>query len=84
YHDPRVKHTKTETVDFIVPERLREARLYRDIGRKYAAEQLGISERLLGLYENGHEEIPKQLIFGLQNLYNFPQKYFYEVRWERV
>lgn len=84
YHDPRVKHTKAEIVDFIVPERLRSARLYRDIDRRVAAEQLGISDWQLGLYENGHKEVPKELLFGLEKLYGFPKGYFYKVIWERV
>ncbi|HHX61324.1 MAG TPA: helix-turn-helix transcriptional regulator [Epulopiscium sp.] len=84
YHDPIIRVCKTEIVDFIVPERLREARLARDYPRKFCAEQLGVSECLLGMYENGHKEIPKELLFGLQTLYKFPKGFFYNVKWERV
>lgn len=75
---------KIETVDFIVPERLREARKIRDYPRNFCAEQLGISVRELGMYENGHKEIPKELLFELERLYKFPRGFFYKVKWERV
>lgn len=52
--------------------------------REFAAEKLGISDELLGLYENEHKEIPKELLFRLEKLYHFPKKYFYKVRWKRV
>lgn len=84
YFNPVNRIVKTETVDFIVPERLREARAYRMMEREFAAEQLGISNLLLGMYENGHKEIPKELLFGLEKLYKFPKGYFYKVVWERV
>lgn len=83
YFDPINRIIKTETVNFIVPERLRSARAYRGYPRKFCAEQLGISDRVLGLYENGHKEIPKELLMGLEKLYGFPKGYFYKVRWER-
>lgn len=84
YHDPINRIYRTEVVDFIVPERLREARLLRDYPRSFCAEQLGISDRELGSYENGHKEIPKELLFGLEGLYKLPKGFFYKVRWERV
>ncbi|HHX62148.1 MAG TPA: hypothetical protein GX707_15780 [Epulopiscium sp.] len=84
YYDSRARHIKAEIVDFIVPERLIEARLVRDYPRSFCAEQLGISEWLLGMYENGHKEIPKELLFGLQTLYRFSKGFFYNMKWERV
>jgi transcriptional regulator with XRE-family HTH domain len=84
YFNPINNIEKIEFVDFIVPERLRGARKYRGMSREYAAKQLGISYRLLGLYENGHKEIPKELLMGLEKIYQFPRKYFYKVRWKRI
>lgn len=84
YHDPINRITKTEKVDFIVPERLREARMLREYPRKFCAEQLGVSDYELGMYENGHKEIPTELLFGLQTLYKFPKGFFFKVRWERI
>lgn len=84
YFDPINRHYKTEKVDFIVPERLREARAMREYPRNFCAKQLGISDSELGSYENGHREIPVELLFGLQKLYEVPRQFFYKVRWERV
>ena len=84
YFNPISKITKTEFVDFVVPERLRSARAYRGLSQEQASILLGIPQQLLGLYENGHKEIPKELVMSLEYVYSFPQKYFYKVVWERV
>ena len=84
-HDPVVRHApKREQVDYIVPERLREARKYRGIERKDAAFILGLTEQEYGLYENGHKPIPKEMAFGLMMLFKFPSRFFYQIKWERV
>ena len=84
YFNP-VNHpaSKSEDVDFIVPERLREACILRDMDYKCAAFQCGISEQEFGAMANGHKEIPREMIFGLMKVFNMPEKYFYHVRWER-
>ena len=74
-YDPRVKIWKYEKVDFIVPERLIEARLYRNMTREEASEKLEVTNRQLGLYENGHEEIPLEFLFWLQKVYSFPKEF---------
>ena len=84
YFNPISKIIKFEFVDFVVPERLRSARHYRGLSQEQASIQLGISRQLLGLYENGYKEIPKELVMSLENVYSFPRKYFYKVVWERV
>lgn len=84
YFNPINKIIKFENVDFIVPERLREARLMRGYPRDFCAKQLGICESELGIYENGHKEIPVELLFGLQKLYDVPKQFFYRVTLERV
>jgi transcriptional regulator with XRE-family HTH domain len=85
YHDPRVKIIKYEKVDFIVPERIRGARIYREIEFKEAAKMLEIPERELGLIENGHvENISKEFLFKVMKAYGFPKGFFYKVIWERV
>lgn len=84
FHDFKLHIIKTEMVDFIVPERLRSARELIGLTLPEAAEKLQISKYTLGLYENGHREIPKEMLFKLMNAYSLPKNYFYEVRWERV
>lgn len=83
-YDPTPLIIKTERADFIVPERLREIRGLRGMTLKSSAELLGISPRQLGLYENGRAEVPKEMLFNLQKLYNVKKSYFYEIRWKRV
>ena len=85
YFDPRNRITKTEKVDFIVPERLRSARVARCISQKEASELLDIPQRELGLMENGHvKDIPKEILFKYMKAFEFPKSYFYQVIWERV
>jgi transcriptional regulator with XRE-family HTH domain len=85
YHDPRNRISKTEKVDFIVPERLLSARIARGISQKEAAELLDIPQREVGLMENGHvKDIPKEILFKYMKAFNFPKNFFYQVRWERV
>lgn len=85
YHVPVVKITKHERVNFIVPERIRDARIAREIERNEAAKLLDIPERELALIENGHvNDIPKEFLFKCMSVYNFPKNYFYEVEWQRV
>jgi DNA-binding XRE family transcriptional regulator len=84
YFDGKVRHIKTEKADFIVPERMRSARILRGMEKKEAAEKLGISEFQLGLMENGHQLIPKEFIFNLMTVYCIGKEYFYELQWERV
>lgn len=84
-HDFKMHITMTEEVDFIVPERLVEARKARCVSFEEAAEILEISKQELGLIENGHvKDIPKELLFKYMSAFNFPRKFFYRVRWERV
>lgn len=65
-HDFTVKYVpKIEKVDFIVPERLREACIYRNYTYKEAAEKCNIDYKEFGLYANGHKKIPKQIILNL-------------------
>jgi transcriptional regulator with XRE-family HTH domain len=83
YYNPVVQHTKSEIVDFIVPERIKEARIYRGLDRKEAAIKLGVTNCELGLMENGHSNIPKEFLFKLMTVYDFPQRFFYRVVWHR-
>jgi transcriptional regulator with XRE-family HTH domain len=75
---------KTEMVDFIVPERIREAVEYRGYSYEEAAKKCGISRVEFGLMTNGHKEIPKEMIFKLMKGLDFPKGFFYRVEWERV
>lgn len=57
YFDPRMRIRKTEKVDFIVPERIREARLARGIELEEAAEKLCISKLELDASRTGISKI---------------------------
>lgn len=85
YFDPRVRIGKTEDVGFIVPERIREARIIRGMEQGEAAAKLGISKQKLGLIENGHvKDIPLEFLFRVMTVYDLPRKFFYKLKWERV
>ncbi|WIF95142.1 helix-turn-helix domain-containing protein [Caminicella sporogenes] len=85
YFDPIVRYQpKIEEVDFIVPERIREACRYRGYTYKEAAKLCGIPERKFGRMANGHTEIPDNYIFNLMKGLGFPKKFFYQIKWERV
>ncbi|MBW2084453.1 MAG: helix-turn-helix transcriptional regulator [Deltaproteobacteria bacterium] len=84
FHDFKVRVRKREIVDYIVPERLVDARQARGLTLEEAAEQLGIDLGTLCMYENGHWEIPKEILFKLMSVYKFPAGYFYVAIWERV
>lgn len=74
---------KTEKVDFIVPERIREAVKYREYTYKKAAEKCGIEYREFCLMCNGRKEISKEMIFKLMNGLHFPKSFFYQLKWFR-
>ena len=84
YFDGRIRHTKTNEVDFIVNDRLIEAREIRGMSQETAARLIGLSQSQLGLWENGHQELPLEMLFLFMKVYNFPRKFFYQERWERV
>lgn len=84
-HDFTVKYIpKIEKVNFIVPERLREACIYRNYTYKEAAEKCNINYKEFGLYANGHKEIPTNKIFNLMKGLEFPKEFFYQIKWNRV
>lgn len=84
-HNFEVNITKTEEVDFIVPERLVEARKARCVSFEEASEILEIPKHELGLIENGHvKDIPKEILFKYMSAFHFPRGFFYRVRWKRV
>lgn len=84
-HDFRVNYSpKIEKVDFIVPERIREACIYRGYTYKEAAEKCKINYKEFGLYANGRKEVPKEKIFNLMNGLSFPKEFFYNLKWKRV
>jgi len=73
-----------EDVDYIVPERIREACGARGLSYKEAAELCEIEYRKFGLMANGHKNIPNELIFKFMTVFNLPKGFFYRVRWQRV
>lgn len=79
-HPPQV----IEKVNYIVPERIREACTARMYNYKQAAEKCGIDHVEFGLMANGHKEIPKEYIFHLMKGLDFSKSFFYKIRWERV
>ncbi|SHJ13327.1 helix-turn-helix domain-containing protein [Clostridium magnum] len=83
--DPVVHYdSRIEDVDFIDPERIREACRYRGYTYKEAAEKCEIEYREFGLMANGHKDVPTEYIFKLMKGLNFPKKFFYRIKWERV
>ncbi|MDU6306647.1 hypothetical protein [Faecalispora jeddahensis] len=82
--DP-VMHSESrrQKVDFIVPERIREAVAARGLSYEEAAELCKIDKHKFGLMANGHVEIPRRYIFHLMSGLDFPRDFFYFVRWER-
>lgn len=75
---------KYEEVDFIVPERIKEACVYRELTLKEASEKCDIEYRKFLRYANGKEKIPKEIIFNLMKGLRFPKKFFYQIKWQRV
>lgn len=82
-YDPRVKITKKEKVNFIVPERIRQACIFRGYTYKEAAEKCEMNYKEFGTYANGHKDIPKEMIFNLMKGLNFSKDFFYWVEWRR-
>lgn len=84
-HDFRAHYIpKIEKVDFIVPERIREACIYRGYTYKEAAEKCEIDYREFGAYANDRKEIPEEIIFNLMKGLRFPKEFFYNLKWNRV
>lgn len=78
------QHIKIVNVDYIVNERLVEARKVRGMSQKTLAYALGVSQRDLGLWENGHVPLPKEKLFDYIRVLEFPKGFFYQEKWERV
>lgn len=76
--------SRREKVNFIVPERIREACAYRGLSYEEAAELCKMDKREFGLMANGHKKIPRGYIFYLMSGLEFPKDFFYFIRWERV
>lgn len=74
---------KIEKVDYIVPERIREACIFRGYTYKEAAEKCGIEYRKFCKWANGHGEIPEDYIFKLMNGLKFPKEFWYQIEWYR-
>lgn len=75
---------KIEEVNFIVPERIREACKARMYDYKKASEKCGIDLEEFCLFANGHKEIPQEYIFNFMKGFDLPKKFFYKIKWERV
>jgi len=83
--DPIMKYEcRYEKVDYIVPERIRQAMAYRGYTYKEAAELCDIPLQEFGIMANGHKDIPKEYIFNLMNGLKFGREFFYKIRWERT
>lgn len=83
--NPIVQYSqKIEKVDYIVPERIREACTVRMLSYKEAAKKCGIKPREFGLIANGYIPAPKDYIFKFMKAFDLPKSFFYEVKWERV
>ncbi len=82
--DP-VNHSKTyrEKVNYIVPERIREACTARGLSYEDASARCDIDRIRFGMMANGHEDIPDDMIFKLMAGLDFPKQFFYQIKWER-
>ncbi|OLN29931.1 hypothetical protein DSOL_3271 [Desulfosporosinus metallidurans] len=45
---------------------------------------LGVSQRDLGLWKNGHVPLPLEKLFDYMRVLEFPKGFFYQEKWERV
>ena len=75
---------KIEKVNFIVPERIREACIYRGYSYKEAAERCNIEYREFCLYANDRKQVPNEKIFNLMKGLKFPKQFFFQMKWNRV
>ncbi|WP_427854416.1 helix-turn-helix transcriptional regulator [Desulfosporosinus metallidurans] len=71
-------------MDYIVNERLVEARKARAMSQETLAYALGVSQRDLGLWKNGHVPLPLEKLFDYMRVLEFPKGFFYQEKWERV
>lgn len=78
------QHIKIVNVEYIVNERLVEARKARGMSQGTLAYALGVSQRDLGLWENGHVSLPKGKLFDYMRVLEFPMKFFYKEKWKQV
>ena len=67
---------EVKDVDFIVPERLVEARRFRGIELNIAATLMEVNARTLIKWEKGIEVVDKKYLFKIMNLYRFPKEFF--------
>lgn len=83
--NPIVKYLdKIEEVDYIVPERIREACKLRMLSYEEVARQCEIKTREFGLIANGYIPAPKDYIFKFMKVFNLPKNFFYQIKWQRV
>lgn len=84
-HDFTVNYApKTEEVNYIVPERIKEARIYRGMTSEEARMACKIENKnQWGRWLGGHDEIPEEIIFNLMNGLRFPKEFFYQLKWYR-
>ena len=84
-HDFTVNYApKTEKVNYIVPERIREARIYRGMTSEEARIACKIDSKIQwNRWCGGHEEIPEEIIFHLMTGLRFPKEFFCELKWYR-
>lgn len=83
-HDFTMKTIKREKVNFIVPERIREACIFREYTFKEASEKCNIPYNEFCFYANGHKDIPREKILQLSGGLHFPKEFFYYVEWTRT
>ena len=84
-HDFQVKYSpKIEKCDFIPPERIREACIFRNWTYKEASEKCDIEYKEFCSYANGHNDIPDELILKLMSGFRLPKQFFYQLKWGRV
>lgn len=62
----------------IIPDRIREARIYRGFAQKELAEKVGITKQSVCNYEKGLNEPTTEVLIGLSEALRFPINFFYK------
>lgn len=83
-HDFQNHHIKVIEVDYIVAERLQEARKSRGITITEMANKTGYNIQQLANYERRIVDIPTSILFWYMKECYLPKKFFYYEKWQRI
>lgn len=69
------KITNKETA---IPDRIKEARIYRGFTQQELANAIGLSKQSVCKYEIGKNKVPVDVLIKITNILNFPIRFFYK------